>query len=237
MDRIITISENAKSEIIEFLNVPPEKISVIYPAPQFDSRDANPDQAKKTIRQKYTLGEEYILYIGQIGLKKNLNTLIKAYKIIKEKRPDAPPLILVGPRYHLSDAGEIFDMIDRFNLNECIHYLGPVEKHQLYEILSKALFLLFPSVHEGFGIPLVEAMQQGIPVIASNTSVMPEVLNNAGVLVNEFLSPSAWADKIIQLYDDPELRNQLSIQGSNRAKNFSWKTSAEKLIHIYEELL
>lgn len=237
MDRILTISQDARAEIMETMKVPPEKIAVIYPAPQFDTQGQEPEPLNATLREKYNLPRDYLLYIGQIGLKKNLDTIIKAYRHLQERIPTAPPLVLAGPRYYLSDAGQIFDTIDALGLNEQVRYLGVVDKDDLQRILGNALALLFPSVHEGFGIPIVEAMAMGVPVITSNTSVMPEVVADAGILVDDFLSPPAWAEAISTLLTDPQLHHRLALLGRRRAADFSWDKSAEALIHIYEDLL
>jgi glycosyltransferase involved in cell wall biosynthesis len=237
MDLIITISQSAKTEIIKFLKVEPEKIRIIYPAPQFDDPLYSSQKEIEIIKSKYKLPEEYLLYIGQIGKKKNLHTLIDAYKFMIENKENIPPLILVGPRYYLSDAGKIFDKIRLNNLKTQINYLGAIKKGELQIILAKAKILLFPSSHEGFGLPLIEALKACIPVISSDTSVMPEVLNGSGVLVKDYLSPKAWAKEIIRLNSDKEMREKLIISGKKRAEDFSWDIAAEKLIKVYESLL
>ena len=237
MDRIITISEDAKTEINSYLKVPLEKISVIYPAPQFEEEDRLSGAEIEAVLKNHQLEPDYLLYIGQIGMKKNLMTLIRAYDRIQKKMPSAPPLILVGPRYYLSDAGEILSTIESLGLQDKIRYLGPVKREALQVILAHAMMLLFPSVHEGFGIPIAEAMQLGVPVMTSNTSVMPEVVGNAGVLVDDFLSPEDWAENIIQLIENPGTRKQLSARSLERSKVFSWDISTDKLIRIYKDLL
>lgn len=237
MDRIITISEDAKTEINTYLKVPLEKISVIYPAPQFEEEDRLSEVETEMVLKTHQLESAYLLYIGQIGMKKNLMTLIQAYDLVQQRMASAPPLILIGPRYYLSDAGEIFSAIESLGLQSKIRYLGPVNSEDLQVILAHAMMLLFPSVHEGFGIPIAEAMQLGVPVMTSNTSVMPEVVGNAGVLVNDFLSPEDWAENIIALIKNPEKRQQLSEKSLERANTFSWDISADMLIHKYEDLL
>lgn len=236
MDQIITISNDAKSEITAYLGVVPEKISVIYPASQFEPQADRSPTSLGDLNQKSSIGDEYILYVGQIGFKKNLMTLIHAYQAIKEVRHEFPPLILVGPRYYLSDAGNILDSLGPLGLEDDVQYLGPLSKNDLYHVLKNASLLVFPSIHEGFGMPMLEAMQMGVPVIASNTSVMPEVLQDAGVLVDDFLSPSAWAEEIMKLFDSLEARELLANKGIERAKFFSWDQSAKQLIVIYEAL-
>lgn len=237
MDQIITISNDAKSEIIDWLDIDLKTVEVVYPASQFDLDDKLIQVNLIDLQNKYSFNENYLLYIGQVGLKKNLITLIKAYDLIREVRPTIPSLLLVGPRYYLSDAGEIFKEISTRGLKQNVRYLGQLQESELVTILKNAMILLFPSVHEGFGIPMVEAMQFGIPVIASNTSVMPEVIGNAGVLVDDFLSPEAWAKEIVDLLDSTETLKLLSEKGKERAKDFSWNSSALKLIEIYQRLL
>ena len=236
MNKITTLSEDAKSEISKYLFVPPEKIEVLYPAPQFID-DEILSTSEDEILKHYALDRQYLLYIGQIGYKKNLDTLIKAYKIAKEKNPDLPILYMVGPKYYLSDASEIFDLIDNLNLEQDIIYWGAVPKSDLQIILQNAKMLLFPSKHEGFGIPLVEAMKFGVPVISSNTSVMPEVLNSAGMLVDDYMSPKAWADQILHLHENIEEQALLIKKGKQRAHFFSWEKTAKKLVQVYENLL
>jgi len=237
MDQIITISNNAKSELIEFLNVNSEKITVIYPSSQFDSHILQFSIKFSDLKNKYGLRNDYLLYIGQIGLKKNLMTLVKAYHAIKKVRSCFPPLFLVGPRYYLSDGGEIFEAINALDLVNDIFYLGPLPENELYVMLDFASILLFPSVHEGFGLPMLEAMQLGTPVIASNISVMPEVLQDAGVFVDDYLNPTAWAETIVKLHDSSRDKKFYSQKGIARAKSFSWDTSAKQLIKVYERLL
>ena len=121
MDKIVTISQDAKREIVKELKVAPEKVSIIYPASQFNASEDQISAALTDLEQKFSLGDEYLLYIGQIGLKKNLMTLINAYKTIVENYPGFPRLFLVGPRYYLSDAGEIFAAIHTLGLDNYIH--------------------------------------------------------------------------------------------------------------------
>lgn len=237
MDHIITISNDAKMEINQYLHISPEKIAVIYPAPQFESVGQIVDSDEERTKRIYNIEQDYLLYIGQIGMKKNLMTLIKAYNVLQNSEVAPPPLLMAGPRYYLSDAGEIFSAIEALGLQDQIRYLGAVEKGELEVILKNAMMLLFPSIHEGFGIPIAEAMQLGVPVISSNTSVMPEVLDGAGALVDDFLSPEAWSEKIKELIQHPEIRQTLSLKGLERSKTFSWDTSANQLIQIYEDLL
>jgi len=146
-------------------------------------------------------------------------------------------LILVGPRYSLSDAGEIFNLIKTLELNDKIIYLGPLSQSDLFNVLIKSKMLIFPSIHEGFGIPCLEAMQYGVPLIASNIPVIKEVVCDAAILIEDFLNPLEWARSIINLNRNENFMNELKTKGKNRAMNFSWDQSALILSNEYYRVL
>lgn len=236
MDKIITISYNARDDIVDLLNIPLGKISVIYPSSQFEDLEVSRYNNIYNIEQLES-GEDYLLFLGQIGLKKNLDTLIKAYSIIQKTEENFMKLILVGPRYSLSDAGEIFNLIKTLELNDKIIYLGPLSQSDLFNVLIKSKMLIFPSIHEGFGIPCLEAMQYGVPLIASNIPVIKEVVCDAAILIEDFLNPLEWARSIINLNRNENFMNELKTKGKNRAMNFSWDQSALILSNEYYRVL
>lgn len=237
MNHIITISNHAKCEIEKQLNVPIRKISVIYPASQFIDEETCENTTIQAIRNKHKIPNEYLLYVGQIGMKKNLQTLITAYSILKKEYDYSQKLILVGPRYRLSDAGFIFNLIESLDLENYVLYLAVLNQNELKLIIRNAVMLLFPSLHEGFGIPLIESMQLGTPVISSNVSVMPEVISDAGLLVDDYLNPEAWVDKINELSTNDDLQKKLIQKGHIRAQLFSWEMAGKKLVEVYENEL
>jgi glycosyltransferase involved in cell wall biosynthesis len=188
------------------------------------------------IKEKYNLPDEYLLFVGVLALKKNLATLIKAFGWLQEQGEKFPPLLIIGPKYKLSDASTIFALIRSLNLTQRVHYLGPVLTSELMWIYRHAKIFLFPSIHEGFGIPCLKPACQ-TPVLASRASAIPEVIGEAGCLVADYMSPQAWAKSISKLLSDQELRSALVQKGLVQVQKFSWTTSAEKLATLYTQLL
>lgn len=238
MDAIIAVSNDGAEGITSLLKVPRKKISVIYNASQFSEDLMVEKQGSGLFTiEKFSLPSNYKIVIGQIALKKNLDTLIKAIRILKDRNDLKSPLVMVGPRYSISDAGDIFNLIKELDLDEDVIYLGSVDRAELLMILKNAEILLMPSIHEGFGIPCLEAMQLGVPVIASNASALPEVIGDAGMLVDNCKNPESWADAINELEESETLRYLLIKKGLTRARIFSWDRSAKILATLYRNVL
>ena len=146
-------------------------------------------------------------------------------------------MILAGPYYPQSDGSKIFDLIKVLNLENHIHYIGKIDFDDLVGIYQAASLLIMPSIHEGFGLPVLEAMQNSLPVIASRAASLPEVVGSAGVLVDDYLNPNSWAKEISRLLRDDDLRNDLLKKGKEQSQKFSWKLSAQKTINIYQQIV
>ena len=237
MDAIVAVSNDGARGIKTYLGVPEKKLIVVNSASQFSSVVKVEKRTFLAIQKKYDLPKRYFLVVGQIALKKNLDTLIRAFGILRDRGKIIPALVMVGPRYDISDAGSIFELIDELDLSTYVHYLGSINTLDLQVVFSNAEIFLMPSVHEGFGIPCLEAMQLGVPVIASKASALPEIIGSAGILIEDILSPESWADAITELHDSPDKRIELIKAGKKRARLFSWNNSAKKLISLYEDLL
>jgi len=237
MDAIFTVSNDAAKDLVEDMHVAKDKITVIYNASQFESTEEHDAELKKTVIEKYHLPREFCLYVGILALKKNIDTLIQAYQQLNSEGAAIPPLFLVGPRYSISDAGDVLDMIKAGNLQEQIQYLGRLPKEELYYIYKNASIFLFPSYHEGFGIPCLEAMQFGVPLIATQTSAIPEVVGEAGILIEDYMSPQVWADQIKELTNNPEKRQRMSEEGRRQYQKISSEHSFSAVIDVYQRLL
>lgn len=237
MDAIITVSEDAAKDINQIYGVPEEKIFIVYNSSQFTEFIDEPSKETDKYLTKYALQEKYILYVGLIALKKNLETLIHAYKILHEEDNKFPPLLLIGPRYSDSDAGYIFDLIEEYKLTRKIFYLGKLPKLDLFYLFRNAMIFIFPSVHEGFGIPCLEAMELGVPLIASKASAIPEIVGDAGILIEDYLSPSAWSSNIANLLSNEEKRKELISKGLERTQIIKRKHSYLTVINLYNNLL
>lgn len=236
-DAIVTLTGDAARDIHKLLKVPAPKITVVPCAAQFES--AVPDETAVCPDRAPLNGlpETYLFFVGIVAMKKNLATLIRALAVLRRRQLPVPTLVLAGPRYALSDAGEIFDLIKQLGLEPFVRYLGPVDKADLPWLYRQAALFVMPSVHEGFGIPCLEAMVCGTPVVASRASALPEVVGEAGVLVDDYMSPEAWAEAIDALLKDPQRRKELVERGRRRAQMFSWTRSAQILAGLYERLL
>ncbi len=228
---VISLSNAALGDILRLAKFRGERGFVVYPGVSDDFFKKVDNKVMGEILSKYKLHESYILYIGGFDPRKNLNRVIDAYSIAL-KQVDLPPLTVVGridpkDRYYLS----LKEKIDKYGLQNNIVFAGFVGADDLPSIYSAAEFLVFPSLYEGFGLPIVESMATGCPVLTSNISSMPEVAGVCAELVNPYDVDSI-ANTIAKLHSNPELRAQLSKCGRERAKKFTWRESANKFLEI-----
>ncbi len=227
---IITVSNTVKKDILRHFDVDEHKIKVIYPG--IDSI------FKKTIdfdvTKKYSLPEKYILFVGNIEGKKNLTRLLLAYKeLINQKKIDHK-LVLVGKDGWKNKS--VYKTITKQNLKEHILFTGYVPKKDLPAIYSMADLFVFPSIYEGFGIPPLEAMACGTPVIVSNQGASPEVCRDACLQVNPY-DIHGMAKGIEILLNNKELRKNKINLGLERVKQFNWQTTAKETLKVYEEAI
>jgi len=221
---IITDSFATKNDVIELLKIPEDKIKVIYPAVEI----INPadTEIKKTLK-KYQIKKPFILTVGKIEPRKNLKRLINAFK--KTKLNDAH-LIIVGPKGWNSSNFQL----PTSNFQN-IKFLGFIPDKDLYSLYSSALFFIYPSIYEGFGYPVVEAMKIGCPVATSNTSSLKEIAENVALLFNPYDEGSI-AESIIKLYQNINLRKKLRQRGVKKAEQFSVEKYAHNLIRTFEKV-
>lgn len=229
-DVILTISENTKNEITEFMEISPDKIEIAYPA--VDGDIFYPNKDFKLVKEKYSINNEYILYFGTIEPRKNINSIIKAFKILSEKNNDIS-LVLAGRKGWMYE--EVFLLVRELGLEEKVIFTGYVAEEDAAALYSCALAFVFPSLYEGFGIPPLEAMACGTPVIVSNKSSLPEVVGDAGILVNALDIENIAYEMDRLIYDD-SLRREMSEKGLVQARKFSWEDSAKKVMDIYKAL-
>jgi glycosyltransferase involved in cell wall biosynthesis len=231
--QIITVSEYSRRDISSTYKIPAERITVTpEAAPPHFARVTNGNEIKR-VRESYGIGRNYILSLGSIQPRKNLVRLIEAYTSLRRERPagEFPQLVLAGKRGWLE--GETLRAAERDSLDRDILFTGYVPERELPALYSGAICFVYPSYFEGFGLPLVEAMQCGVPVVAGNRTSIPEVVNDAAVLVDPF-DKSELAAAIARVIDRPEYRAQLIVKGLNRAKTFNWTTTARLTLQVYE---
>ncbi|MBR6462916.1 glycosyltransferase family 4 protein, partial [bacterium] len=219
----ITISDFSKRELTELYDVPPEKITTIYLG-GLEFTKENPNFTEK-------LPDKYFLYLGNLEPRKNIPMLLRAYSSAKNKEKDLPKLILAGSPSWLSD--EIFKTIGELGLSDSVIVKGYVPLPDLPHYYRNALAFLFPSKYEGFGLPVLEAMGEGTPVIVSDCSSLPEVVGDSGILL-PCDEESLWAKAMIDVFQNEALRNELSQKAVSRARLFSWSQCARETRAVYE---
>lgn len=225
---IICGTRAAKDEIIDLLAARPERISVIYHGlPERSSTGAD--------RKKAVVLQPFILSVGSTDPNKNFGALIEAFSLLtKEETHVGHNLVIVGP--HGSEHARLLEMISELQLAGRVHFPGKVSDSMLAALYEHASLFAFPSLCEGFGFPPLEAMQQGVPVVASNATCIPETLADAA----EYFNPRDIAEisrKIGAVLEDPERMKTLSAAGRKRAAEFSWEKSAAATMSVYRTLL
>lgn len=229
--KVLTDSEFSRQEIHRYLNVPLEKIEVIYCG--VDHMQFHPnytDEQKTKVQQRYGIDKKYILYLGTLEPRKNIETLITAYWKLKTAMPDAPKLVLAGKKGWLYDS--IFETVNDYGLKKEVIFTGYVDEADVPLLLAGASIFVFPSLYEGFGIPPLEAMACATPVITSNVSSLPEVVGEAGITIPP-LDVDQLVLAMIRLLTDKKFREQMQNAGLRRAQKFTWERSAQKLADLY----
>jgi glycosyltransferase involved in cell wall biosynthesis len=232
-ERVLTVSEASKKDIIRFCGVPAERVVVIYNA--IDSRflETPSDDDLKNTRERYQLDGPYILYVGNIKPHKNLERLIEAFHLVRREGYERLKLLIIGDQ--ISKYPPLRRAVDRHKLHKHVRFLGFVPYQTLAALYRLATVFAFPSLYEGFGLPPLEAMASGTPVVASNTSSLPEVLGDAALLVDPY-QPTAIAAGLVRVLSDAQLRATMREAGLQRARSFSWESSVRQVLDVYGEV-
>ena len=231
--RILTVSEASKRDIIRFLNVPPEKIVVVYNAIDERFRVTPSEEAIARVRERYQLDHRFVLYVGNIKPHKNLVRLIEAFDRLRKCGFDELTLLIIGDE--ISKLPSLRRAVHSHKLHKHVRFLGHLPDDTLAILYRLAAVFVFPSLSEGFGLPPIEAMACGAPVVTSNVSSLPEVTGGAAVLVDPYDIESI-ADGIARVLSDPVLREELRVKGIARALEFSWERSVSRTREIYQEV-
>jgi glycosyltransferase involved in cell wall biosynthesis len=232
---ILVPSEYTRRDIIETYSVEPERVSVTPLAASPSFAPVEDESKVKHVRELYKLKGDYILAVGSIQPRKNLLLLIAAYADLRRARPQAnlPQLALVGKKAWLYD--ETLRAIDESGLRDLTVLTGYVAEADLPALYTGALCFVYPSYFEGFGLPPLEAMQCGAPVIAGNRTSLPEVVHDAGLLFDPF-DKEALTEALARMIDDANLRARLRVKGLERATHFSWRETARLTLQAYNQV-
>jgi len=232
-DVIITPSECSRQDAIKFYGLPPQKIRVIYEAAAPHFRPDIPETELARVRQTYNLPSQFILHVGTIEPRKNLSRLLEAFHSLLAEQPELR-LVLIGKKGWLYE--DFFASLQNLGLTERVIFPGFVAEADLPAFYRLASAFVYPSLYEGFGLPPLEAMACGAPVVCSNASSLPEVVGNAGLLVNP-TDTAALAQALRRLLTDPRLRTELGGRAVERAGRFSWDKAGAELESVYRELV
>lgn len=236
-DAVITDSECSKRDVIKIAGVRESKVKSVYLAAGEHFRDIKNETEKlKEVRKKFKLPEKFVLYVGDVTWNKNLPRLINASKIANA------PLVMVGKALASND----FDKENPWNKDlvevqlmtegqDSIKKLGFVESEELVAIYNLATVFTMPSLYEGFGLPVLEAMACGCPVITSKEGSLKEVADNAALIVDAY-DEGDIANGIQKVFNDMNLQKELTLKGFERAKKFSWKKTALETVKVYEQV-
>ncbi len=231
-DAVIAVSEHTKRDALRAYNLDEAKVRVIYEGVNPRFRPA-PPEAVAVIRRKYGLPERFILSVGTIEPRKNLETALAAYRALKEGGA-AHKLVIVGKKGWLYRG--FFRRLREEGLEGEVVFPGFVPDDDLPALYGGADLFLFPSLYEGFGLPPLEAMACGAPVVCSDVSSLPEVVGDAALLVPP-LEVRAWAEALRRLLGDADLRADLQARGLARAREFSWARAARATVEVYQQVM
>jgi glycosyltransferase involved in cell wall biosynthesis len=232
---VIAVSEATKQDILSFYDIDPQMIHVVYLGCEPWKNLPSKEEAKQWISQTYFKARDYsyILYIGQLSPHKNISRLLESFSIFKNKMKFPYKLILGGVEVYGSS--QVLKKIQEMSLNDDVVITGYINSEDLSKFYRGADIFAFPSLVEGFGIPLLEAMSSEVPILTSNVSAMPEVTGDAALLVNPE-STEEMAEGLFHLATDESLRENLIKKGYERVKKFTWEKMASEILNIYKQI-
>lgn len=232
-DAIIAVSEATKRDIIRLLGVPERKIKVIYEAASPAFRPQRSPEVVQRVRERFGLHGEFVLFVSTIEPRKNVPLLLQAYRRLLDEYKVEVKLVLAGEKGWMYES--VYELVKTLRLQDRVIFLGRVSSDELLWLYNTAELLVAPSIYEGFGLTPLEAMACGTPVVASNVSSLPEVVGDAGLLVDPF-SVDEITVAIARVLQDSELRAQMSAKGLAQSERFSWDKAAIETLALYHSV-
>jgi glycosyltransferase involved in cell wall biosynthesis len=224
--RIATVSEYSKKDIVDTYKISPEKIDVIYLGVNDFFKPAESLAIKQKVKKKFAQGSDYFIFIGTISPRKNIMRMMQAFDLFKEQSNNNVKLLIAGKEMYR--ATELHELKTQLKYGDDIIFTGRLNDNDLSDLLTAAFCMIFVPLIEGFGLPPVEAMQCNVPVIASNATSVPEIVGDAGLLVDPY-NVEEIKNAMIKIYEDDSLRQSLIRKGSIRKELFKWKNTAGML--------
>ncbi len=232
--KLIAVSESTKNDLISTINLPSKNIQVIYEATNLKQNISINLDTKRDILNKFDIKDrEYFIFIGTIQPRKNLERVIKAFKAFLDISGSNTKLVLAGSKGWLSE--DIYLLPKSLSIEKNIIFTGRVSEQELEVLLSSGLALVYPSLFEGFGLPILEAFARNLPVITSNSSSMPEVAGNAAILVDPEKTEQI-LEAMLKISSDDKLRQELIKKGQTQLEKFSWQKCAKETLELFKQL-
>ncbi len=231
-DHIIAVSKSTKQDLKELFSIPPSKVSVVYEAPFV--QPINVKDKSVNVLKKYKLAKPYVLFLGTVDPRKNIENLITAMLHVREHHhlKDIQCVIAGGKGYRHEI---ILDRLRQPKVKKAVRFLGYVTHNEKLGLYKNAACFVFPSLYEGFGLPVAEAMKLGVPVVASGTSSLPEVGGTAAIYVDPE-KPATITKAISRVLSDEKLRTNMVRRGYEQAKKFDWETAAIETLAVYTKV-
>ena len=223
--RVVAISEATKRDLVSHYGVDARKISVVYHGRDPMFAPVTDERRIAEAALKYGVSAPYFIHVGTLQPRKNLRVLVEAWSALRAELRQPPQLLLAGKKGWLYDS--LFNAVQSRGLGDLVKFADYVEQEDLPALYSGAVGMLFPSLYEGFGLPPLEAMSCGTPVVASTASSIPEVVGDAGLLLDP-RDVSGWADAVKRLVSDEGLRQSVAVKGLARASQFTWERCARE---------
>jgi glycosyltransferase involved in cell wall biosynthesis len=230
-DQIIADSKHTRCDLIERLQVPAGKVTTIYLAANPIYTTVPSAAAVGATLARYNLPRDFILFVGTLEPRKNIPTLLRSYAQVRATAGIDVPLVLVGGEGWLYE--EVFHSVEKLKLGEHVRHLRGLADEQLVHLYHAAALLALPSHYEGFGLPPLEAMHCGCPVVVSNRGSLPEIVGSAGMVLDAE-DVEAWAEALVRLMGDAGLRERMAKAGHEQAQRFTWRATAQATLRLYE---
>ena len=232
-DFLIFVSASALHDCRKWFRLPIANAAVVHHGKSIAFQpDGSPDELA-AVRERYALPPHYLLYLGTLEPRKNVPLLLRAFAELRERHPEARLVIAGKKGWHFE---EIFRTVATLQLEDRVHFTGYIEEQDKPALMRAATLFVYPSLHEGFGIPVLEAMASGVPTIAGNRTSIPEIAGDGAMLIDP-ASQRELADAMEHLYTDAAARKQLAARGLAQAVAFSWKKTAEETATVYRQVV
>ena len=233
-DKIIAVSYHTQQDLVKIMKVPPEKIVVIHEAPSPIFRPVNPKEIWPCLKTRYGVDRKFIYHLGNIEPRKNLIVLLEAFTLVCRELGDEYQLVVSGQKGWLIRS--LSQFLKNYPVRDQVLFTGYVPMEDLPFFMNGADLFVFPSLYEGFGLPVLEAMSCGTPVISSNRSSIPEIVGSAAILIDP-TDIQDLAGKMIALLKNPEEHKRLSLAGLEQSARFSWLEAARKTLDVYRAVI